>query len=167
MVAIVKSISESSEQRQARNSDKHTEDSLAALIELENQGDWFYSHMHGQWYIRDEAAGQYDEDRRERVLHLIRERLSELNVDNNAKLGSAATIAAVEKLARRGTLAIRGDELDAGPHLLGTPGGVVDLTTGAMIEELDGAIVTKRTAATPAAGKPTAWLAFINPKNRS
>lgn len=162
MVAVIKSISESAEQRRARSSDKHTEDSLAALIEQENQGDWFFSHMHGQWYIATDTTGQYEEDRRERVLHLIRERLSELNVDNNSKLGSAATIAAVEKLARRGILAIRGDELDADPRLLGTPGGVVDLTTGAMVEELDGVIVTKRTTVTPAAGNPTAWLAFIN-----
>jgi hypothetical protein len=128
MAAIVKSISESVEQRQARNSDKHTEDSLAGLIEQRYQGEWIYSHMRGAWYIRDEASGQYEEDHQERVLHLIREFLSDLNSDNNAKLGSAATIAAVEKLARRSpALAIIGDELDADPRLLGTPAGVFDL----------------------------------------
>lgn len=158
---VTRLTKETSEQRDAATVDKYTEDSLAAIIEQENEGRWSYSHMHGQWYICDEASGQYEQDGRERVLHLIRERLSELNTDKNAKLGSAATIAAVEKLARRGKLAIRGDELDADPHLLGTPGGVIDLTTGAPVDDLEGVIITKRTAVAPASGKPVTWLGFI------
>ena len=162
MAAIVKSISESVEQRQARNSDKHTEDSLAGLIEQRYQGEWIYSHMRGAWYIRDEESGQYEEDHQERVLHLIREFLSDLNSDNNAKLGSAATIAAVEKLARRSpALAIIGDELDADPRLLGTPAGVFDLEAGTRLRDIDGAFITKRTAVAPAPGKPALWLRFI------
>lgn len=152
---------ETSEQRLAIVADKHTEDSLASIIEQENESKWRYSHRHGSWFICDETSSQYIEDRCERVLHLIRERLSELNFDKNAKLGSAATVAAVEKLARRGRLSISGDELDADPHLLGTPDGVFDLRTGSVVDDLEDIIITKRTAVAPCKGIPTTWLAFI------
>lgn len=152
----------SREQRAAAVAGKYTEDSLADMIERSYEGKWLYSHMRGAWYIRDEATGQYEEDRQERVLHLIREFLSGLNSDNNAKLGSAATIAAVEKLARRSpALAIIGAELDANPRLLGTPAGVFDLETGERIQNIGDAFITKRTAVAPASGKPALWLQFI------
>lgn len=54
-----------------------------------------------------------------------------------------------------------GSEWDADHMLLGTPGGVVDLSSGELREYRLGDRVTKSTAVTPAPGRPDRWLQFL------
>ena len=64
---------------------------------------------------------------------ICREAASECNKDRvAATLASAKTVAAVERLAKADRrLAATADQWDADPWLLNTPGGIVDLRTGA------------------------------------
>jgi putative DNA primase/helicase len=163
MADVVKFARETPEQRTAKQADKYTEDDLALLIEAKYAGRWLHSHGANAWLILDKASGQFREDRTQTVLHAIREDLRDLNIDRGQKLGAAATISAVEKLASRSpALAITGDELDADLHLLGTPDGVIDLRTAEMLEDIGEALITKSTAVAPANGKPERWLRFLN-----
>lgn len=163
MGAVAKFQRETDGQQAARQSDKLTEDALAELFETEYEGRLIYSHVRGQWYIRVDNGVQFLEDHLERVPHLVREFLRGLNVNNDAKLGSAAVIGSVEKLARRSRgFAVHGNELDSDPHLLGTLDGIIDLTTGRAAVDIDDVIITKRALVSPALGKPERWLAFLD-----
>jgi putative DNA primase/helicase len=73
-----------------------------------------------------------------------------------AKLGSAATVAAVVKLAsadRRHATSI--ESLDADPWLLNTPGGTLDLRSGTLRPHDRADLITKIAAATPTTECPT------------
>ena len=77
-------------------------------------------------------------------------------------VGSAKTVAAVERLAkadRRHAATV--EQWDADPWLLNTPAGIVDLRTGAMRPHDRGAYMTKITAAAPGGDCPL-WVAFLD-----
>jgi putative DNA primase/helicase len=79
-----------------------------------------------------------------------------------AKIKSKATIAAVERMAcadRRH--AATTDDWDRDPWLLNTPGGTVDLRTGALGQHRGEDMITKWTAVAPAAECP-GWIAFLD-----
>ena len=76
-------------------------------------------------------------------------------------LGSAQTVAAVERLARADRrLAATTDQWDADPWLLNTPGGVVMLKTGQMRRHRPSDYMTKITAVAPGGDCPL-WLRFL------
>ncbi len=76
-------------------------------------------------------------------------------------LESAATVAAVERLARADRrLLLDAGALDRDPLLLNTPGGTVDLRTGRLRPHDPEDYCTKRTAATPRGDCPQ-WRAFL------
>lgn len=52
-------------------------------------------------------------------------------------------------------------DFDAGPYLLNTPGGVVNLKTGEVSELKPEMLMTRTTAVTPATGAPKEWLRFL------
>jgi putative DNA primase/helicase len=73
-----------------------------------------------------------------------------------SKLGAAPTVAAVERLARSDRRhAVTIDALDADPWLLNTPGGLLDLRTGAVRPSNPSDLITKITAAAPMPDCPT------------
>jgi putative DNA primase/helicase len=75
------------------------------------------------------------------------------------------TIAAVVDLARSNTgIAASVEQWDAGPWLLGTPAGTVDLRTGILHEAIPADYITKLTAVAPAPPGtiPTRWLKFLD-----
>ena len=149
-------------QRASRQSEKFTEDALADLFEQAYAGRLIYAHMHGRWYIRDEGDIHFKEDLLQQVPHKVREFLRALNEANDTKLGSAAIINAVERLASRSpAMAIVGSEMDSDPHLLGTPGSVIDLRTGEATTDIGNSIITKQTSIAPAPGRPVLWLRFL------
>lgn len=53
-------------------------------------------------------------------------------------------------------------DFDADPYLLNTPGGVVNLKTGEMIELSPAMLMTRVTAVAPATGMPLEWMRFLN-----
>jgi hypothetical protein len=78
-----------------------------------------------------------------------------------AALASAKTVAAIERLAKSDRrLAATVSQWDADPWLLNTPGGVVDLRTGAATRHSPDLFMTRTTAVAPAPGCPN-FLAFL------
>jgi putative DNA primase/helicase len=78
-----------------------------------------------------------------------------------AKVASASTVAAVERLAkadRRHAATV--DQWDANPWLLNTPGGTVDLKTGKMRPHNPADHMTKMTAVAPG-GECPMWRKFL------
>jgi putative DNA primase/helicase len=78
-----------------------------------------------------------------------------------AKVKSAVTVAAVERLARADRRhAATADQWDVDPWLLNTPSGTVDLHTGKLRPAHRDDYMTKSTAVAPAGGCPL-WRAFL------
>lgn len=77
------------------------------------------------------------------------------------RVASAATIAAVERLARADRRhAMAASQWDSDPWILNTPVGIVDLRTGLLRPAARGDYCTKETAVGPNAGCPQ-WDAFL------
>ena len=77
-------------------------------------------------------------------------------------VGSARTVAAVEKMARADRRhAALPDQWDSDPWVLNTPGGVVDLRTGKLLPHDAARYLTKGTAVAPENREPTAFLKFL------
>jgi putative DNA primase/helicase len=77
-------------------------------------------------------------------------------------LASAATVAAVERLARADRrMAATASQFDADPWLLNTPDGVVDLRTGETRDPQREDFMTKMTSAS-LGGSCERWMAFLN-----
>ncbi|WP_292295015.1 phage/plasmid primase, P4 family, partial [Marivita sp.] len=80
-------------------------------------------------------------------------------------LRSKNTVAAIEALAQSNPAsAAHPDEFDKNKMLLGTPGGVVDLTTGQLRPAQRGDMLTKLTTCEPATpgSTPSLWLQFLH-----
>src|SRR5262249_33714450 len=92
-----------------------------------------------------------------------RETALQTNAPKESKaIASAKTRAAVVSLASEDTrLVATIDQWDADPWLLKTPGGVVDLRTGAMREACRTDYMTKSTAVAPG-GKSPLWHEFLD-----
>jgi putative DNA primase/helicase len=120
----------------------------------------------GKWYCYDQMTWKSDETRKTFSLarDLCRAVAVGVNKSRDAKtMASAKTRAAVVGLAgedRR--LAATVDQWDTDPWLLNTPGGVVDLRTGARREHRPDDYMTKITSVAPGASCPTPlWTAFL------
>lgn len=147
-----------------------TEDGLATAFTRRWGEDWRYCALWGKWLVW--TGARWNTDQVLYVLHLARGicQAASLKADNprlTAKLASASTMAAVEKIARTDPMhATTADAWDADLWALNTPGGVVDLATGAMRAHRREDRMTKVTTATPTTpatlkhGCP-AWLAFL------
>lgn len=76
-------------------------------------------------------------------------------------IASAATVSAVERLARSDRrIAAAAEQFDADPWQLNTPAGLVDLRTGELRSHDRGAYCTKITHASPSGSCPL-WLKFL------
>jgi len=83
------------------------------------------------------------------------------NIKVAAKVASASTVAAVERLAKADRKhAATVEQWDADPWLLNTPGGTVDLRTGKMRRHLPADHMTKITAVAPG-GECPLWHQFL------
>lgn len=83
------------------------------------------------------------------------------NRADRTRLSSAATISAVERIARSDRRhAETTDAWDSDPWLLNTPGGILDLRTGHRLPHDPSALITKLTGASPGAECPT-WHRFL------
>lgn len=162
MAAVIPLVKEAADQAAARAAFELTEDLIALRFEAEYQDRVFYDHARRQWHIYDPKTGAWRADRTELVCNFVRGFIRGLNARNEAKWGKAAVIAAVERLARaRPELARTGDELDADPWMLGTPGGVYDLREGALVDPDSALHVTRCTTVAPSFSVPVLWLRFL------
>ena len=141
-----------------------TEDGLAAIFTRRFSKDWRYVAAWGRWLTW--TGRRWNEDLVLYVQHLIRGicRSAAARADSprlKAKLASASTISAVERIARTEPKhASTVEEWDADIWLLNTVDGVVNLKTGAMRPHDSHDRITKITTATPR-GQCALWLSFL------
>jgi putative DNA primase/helicase len=142
----------------------NTEDALARLFTQRYGEDLRYVAAWGRWlewadtHWRSEPTLKvYDFARK-----IVREVASaRANPTQQAKIASAATVAAIERLARADRQhAAKVDIWDADPWSLNTPGGLVDLRAGKIAAHDRTDYNTKITTATPRGDCP-GWLTFL------
>ena len=144
--------------------------------------------VQGRWYLWDESRWAADDCLRHLTLarSFLADRATELRNWANHKISTASekeaeklrawakveartlcsanTVAAVAGLARSNAASVAHvDAFDADMHLLGTPGGTVDLRTGNLRPSRREDMITKLTTITPAPpGKPAPhWRRFL------
>jgi putative DNA primase/helicase len=133
------------------------EDNLALAFAEEHSGNLRYVAIWGRWLAWDETRWVFDD-----TLHTY-DRIRGLCREVSEK-ASATLVAAVEKLARSDRrIAATADQWDAGPWLLNTPGGVIDLQTGNLRPHDPADYMTKITtvALDSNCATPT-WDAFLD-----
>lgn len=111
-----------------------TEDDVAMAFATEQAGAVSFNHSRNGWMIwRD---NRWSADERSRVFTMCRDftRSARFGAEKGgAALGKIGFASAVERACRADArLATVETDWDADPNLLGTPDGVIDLTTGAM-----------------------------------
>ena len=143
-----------------------TEDGVALAFMRQHRHALRYCHDAGAWYVW--SGTHWRQNRDGLAFAWARELVRSLNRDETAKIqastGRAAFADAVERFAQTDrALAVTADAWDRDLHLLGTPGGVVDLHTGQLRPARREDMVTRVTAVAPAApGAPCdRWLAFL------
>lgn len=141
-----------------------TEDALALQFTQRHGKDWRYVAVWGQWFVwtgthwqRENTLKVYDLAR-----IVCRDAAAACsNIKLRAKIASAGTVAAIERLARADrTHAASTDIWDADLWSLNTPGGSINLRTGMLIPHRRADANTKITTATPR-GKCPAWQDFL------
>ena len=125
------------------------EDNLALAFAEGHAGNLRYVAAWGRWLTWDETRWILDD-----TLHTY-DRVRGLCREVSAK-ASAQLVAAVERLARSDRrIAATADQWDAGPWLLNTPGGVIDLQTGSLCPHTPSDYMTKITTVAPDGNCPT------------
>lgn len=146
----------------------NSQEQLALEFTHRHAGRLRYVAKWGVWLIWDGRMWQVDETHRTFGLAraLCRERAVMVNDDKNgnkaAGIASRRTASDVLTLAQADRRhAATTDQWDADPWLLNTPGGIVNLRTGAMLPHDPARHMTKMTAVAPGGGCPR-WLAFLD-----
>jgi putative DNA primase/helicase len=144
---------------------RFTEDALAATFADRHAETWRYVAGWGQWltwsgivWQREGTLQAFDLARR-----VCREAASRARAEKlKAKLSSAATVSAVERLARSDRRHAGTTEAwDRDPWLLNTPRGVVDLRTGAVAAH-DPLLHMTKTAGASVSGDCPVWMEFLD-----
>ena len=145
---------------------RHSDDALAHEFSAVHAGQLLYVAQWGQWlrwaecrWVKDDTLVVFDA-----VRTVCREAACEAKragEEGARRIASAATVGAVERLARSDRRHARApDAFDADPWMLNTPGGVLDLRTGTLRRHRAGELVTKVTASAPGGDCPR-WRAFV------
>lgn len=144
---------------------RYTEDALASEFTRLYAGQWRYVSTWGQWLTWTGAVWKREETLAANHLARMVCRASAKRAASNkirTKLSTAATVSAVERLARSDRAHAETTEVwDRDPWLLNTPEGVVDLHTGATTRHDPALSMTKITSASPKNDCPT-WLQFLD-----
>lgn len=137
-----------------------TEDNLARVFAEQFRDRLRFSHDLGRWLWWD--GTRWHEETTDRAFHFTRELCRKLNTDGKRQWAKAAVAAAVERFARADPVfAMRGDEWNANPWLLGTPAGTVDLKTGELRAANQADLITRSTSVAPEEGEPRLWRQFL------
>jgi putative DNA primase/helicase len=138
-----------------------SEEGLALVFSERHADDLRYVARWGKWFIW--VGTHWREDDTLKVQEFVREICREAAGGNAPDaVSKAATVSAIERLARSDRRhATTVDQWDADIWLLNTPGGTVDLRTGAIRPARPMDYCTKITAVTPG-GECPIFLAFIS-----
>lgn len=143
---------------------KFTEDAIALEFTRRFGVDWSYVAVWGQWLTWSGARWERETTLRAFDLSRLvcRDTAAQCPKPNiKARLSSAGTVAAVERLARADRRhAVGSDQWDRDLWLLNTPGCVVDLRTGEVLGHDRALAMTKVTTASPNGDCPT-WRQFL------
>lgn len=133
-----------------------TDEDLAQQFSLRHADELRYVAVWDRWLLWDGCRWKHDDTMRtwDLARALCREASGALPAtarqSTRARLGSAGTVYALLKLARVDRRhAVSVENLDADPWLLNTPGGTVDLRSGAQMPHDPSQLHTKITNATP------------------
>jgi len=147
--------------------DEVTEAAVAAVFRGRFKGELRYCHHAGRWYRWTGAIWQREETRY--AFDAIRRTTCEVaSASGDGKVRRAAEraafVAGVERFAQADRVfAVSASHWDQDAWLLGTPGGTVDLRTGALRPAQRGDYITRSTAITPAASSDCPlWLRFLD-----
>ena len=141
-----------------------TEDALALEFTRRHAEDWRYVAAWGQWLLWTGTHWQHETTLK--AYHLARRVCRDAaatcaSAKVAARIASAGTISAVERLARADRRhAATGDAWDQDLWALNTPGGVVDLRTGKIRAHDRADSMTRITTAAPA-GDCLTWRRFL------
>jgi P4 family phage/plasmid primase-like protien len=147
--------------------DEVTEAAVAAVFRGRFKGELRYCHHAGRWYRWTGAIWQREETRY--AFDAIRRTTCEVaSASGDGKVRRAAEraafVAGVERFAQADRVfGVSASHWDQDAWLLGTPGGTVDLRTGALRPAQRGDYITRSTAVTPAASADCPlWLRFLD-----
>jgi putative DNA primase/helicase len=137
-----------------------SEDALARAFADQHGAVLRFSHDRGRWLLWDDT--RWREDTTDIAFEWCRQLCRNLNIEGKRNWSKAAVASAVERFCRADrAFAVRGDEWDTGPWLLGTPGGTVDLCTGELRPADPADLITRSTLVAPAEGEPRLWRQFL------
>lgn len=154
------------------NPQDFAEASVARRFAAAMAGELLYDHSDKSWSYWDGSVWRRDEtgSAMEAIKHFVeRERAGALLPEDAKSLGKVRFVMAIELLARSDPkLAVHGSVWNRDPWLLGTPGGVVNLRTGATRPGSPGDYISKMTSVVPAErGTPTPlWDKFLDDATR-
>ena len=142
-----------------------SDDALALEFTALYRDEYRYTAAWGKWHRWEASVWREDStlavfDRVRTIVRRIAAGAEKQSVKSS--ITSAGTVSAVEKLARSDrNHAASIDQWDAGQWLLNTPGGVVDLCTGAIRPARPKDYMTRQTAAALSADVPVRWMKFL------
>jgi len=143
---------------------EYSDEALALRFTEQHKAALRYVAAWGRWLIWDGAVWRFDETMQafDLARAICRQAAGECDKSTLAMtLASAKTVAAVERLARADRRhAATVDQWDIDPRLLNTPGGVVDLRSGAMQSHRPDLHMTRITAVAPGGDCPQ-WDKFL------
>lgn len=148
-----------------RSNDIVTEDSAAQeFVDLHGQS-LRYCHTRAAWFHWDGV--HWKRDGTGRAFDYARKLARRLSGDQDEKkryiTNKTNFAAGVERFSKHDQLvAVTSEYWDRDPWLLGTPGGTVNLRTGALQPSAPENGITKTTAVTPSADGCPRWLAFLS-----
>jgi putative DNA primase/helicase len=144
-----------------------SDEALALRFAGRYASEWRYVAAFGKWLVHDGISWRIDETLE--VVHLVRQICREAATECRRRglalsLASASTVAAVERLARSDRrLAATADQWDRDLWALNTPGGVLDLKTGAIRPHRPEDYMTKLAGTAPdPACSITTWQKFLD-----
>lgn len=142
-----------------------SEDSVARAFTEARKRDLRFDHQIGRWYEYDGIRWRSDDTNK--ALDYARQHSRQLSGGQRASCSSSFA-RGVETLARADRAhAVRHDNWDSNPWLLGTPAGSVDLRTGQLRPAQREDYISKITSVAPEVGEPTRWKTFIEEVTRS
>lgn len=147
-------------------SPEFSEDALALEFSARHKHELRYVAKWGSWLLWDGARWRFEDTYRafDMARAVARDFANACDKDGGAaakKVGSASTVAAIEKLARSDRRhATTVDVWDTDHWVLATPAGIVDLHTGQMLPHDPAAYITKITAVAPGGDCPR-WRRFL------
>lgn len=141
-----------------------TEDSAAQeFVDLHGNG-LRYCHTRGSWFHWDGICWKQDDTGRAfDFARKLARRLSEDQDERKRYITNKTNFSAgVERFSKNDqTVAVTSEYWDRDPWLLGTPGGTVNLRTGALRPSTPEDGITKTTAVTPSNSGCPLWLNFL------